>query len=300
MFRNLALFFVFFLISTHSLAENTTDTLTLDTGDRVRVSIGIVEASYSLGNANQLSVSQEALSPDATVQDLSLTLPSLITTGQNVGIIEGTVVAGDNAWNFILKTIVNEGNGKIISDTFGVVDDQKMLEFNATSKEPYQTLKVIGNTEQLVVEFFDIGVTAKITPTIKKGEEGSTTVQVDLEFEISEVLREKEEDNDSIITVPVRSVRRIKTTITASPSEYVVLGGLDQEKKITIERGIPFFRNIPLLGSLFTSKEKTVAKTKVYIITNVSPLIPKDKTDYEEFREKTRDEMNPTKTEKLQ
>lgn len=254
--------------STYSFGNQPDDTITTETlqkGSRVKVLVGIVEVSTAIGNADKLSVNQEALDPSDTVQNFSITLPVLLTPEGNIGIIEGSFLVGDSMWNFILETITREGRGRIRSNTFGIADDGKPISFEATSKEPYQTLKVIGNKEQLVVEFLSIGTQAEITPTIN---ENGETVTATLDFKISEILRESDEDRN--VPVPIESVRRINTTVTARPNEFIVIGGLNQEKRVEVRTGIPYLRRIPLIGILFSSKEIKVTMTKLYIVTNFS------------------------------
>lgn len=281
----------FLLFFCSSVTARTTDTLSV--GDRVRIAVGIVELNHAIGNVNQLSINRDvADGSQNTIQDISITLPSLLTPDSNLGIIEGSFLTGESVWSFILKTIVKEGEGRIISDTFGVVNDGQTLTFDASSKEPYQSIKVIGNSEQLVIEFIDVGVKAKLVPKVKEG-----AVEVSFDFEISEVLREAEEKES--IPVPVISVRHITTTLTVKDDELVILGGLDQEKKIIVESGIPFLRRIPLIGAFFSSKERKRAKTHLYIIAKVSPIKEKDDKGYRKLREENSKEITPGFIESL-
>lgn len=275
----------------------TTETIQLKQGDPIRVSFGIVEVSKETGDLYQLSAKSTALDPTTTLQDLSFSLPSLLTNSKDLGIIKGTTIIGENVWEFILKTIISEGNGRVIANTFGVTDDAQPLSFDASTKEPYQTIKAVGYTDQLVVEFLDVGVKANVTPTI---DETKQSIKLKLDFEVSEVLREEEKQQKNTQTqVPVRSVRHIITNITTKPDQYVVLGGLDREKKITVKNGIPFLRRIPIIGLLFSSKETKTVKTKLYLVTSASSPKSIDIQDFNNLKENNENNMKQTLIEKI-
>jgi len=271
--RNIILLVSLFFITCplFSNDENTSPTLAI--GSRVKISVSIVEVSSRFGDSYNLKTSQETLS-DQAIRNTSISLPSLLSPDSSLGIIEGSFVIGEELWKYTLKSIISNGSGRVICNTFGVSDDGKTLEFNALTKEPYQTSRVVGTLEQLVVDFINVGTEAKITPKINP----DNTVNVVLEFKISEILKEKSEEK--IIRnfiVPTNSERRIKTDVTLKSEEYIVIGGLDQEKKVKSKKGIPFLRRIPILGGIFfSSREEGFEKTRLYVIVNVSPINEND------------------------
>jgi type II secretory pathway component GspD/PulD (secretin) len=277
--------------------NKTTETIQLNQGDPIRVSFGIVEVSQETGDLYQFNAKSTSQDPNSTLQSLSITLPSLLTNSKDLGLLQGTTIIGETVWEFILKTIISEGNGRIIANTFGITDDNQPLSFDATTKEPYQTIKAVGYTDQLVVEFLDIGVKANVTPTIDPIKQA---IKLKLDFEVSEILREEEKQQKNTLTqVPIRSVRHIITNVTTKPDQLVILGGLDKEKKIVVKNGIPILRRIPLIGLLFSSKETKTMKTKLYLVAGASIPKPMDIVDFNNHKDNNEEKMKKSKMDEI-
>ena len=49
-------------------------------------------------------------------------------------------------------------------------------------------------------------------------------------------------------------------------NQTLVLGGLIQQRTEINDRGVPFFKDIPLLGFLFSFKERKIKKTELLIL----------------------------------
>ena len=55
---------------------------------------------------------------------------------------------------------------------------------------------------------------------------------------------------------PSFTKREAETSVVLLNNQTLVLGGLIQDKLTTTDRGIPFLKNIPLIGYLFGFKER--------------------------------------------
>jgi type II secretory pathway component GspD/PulD (secretin) len=60
---------------------------------------------------------------------------------------------------------------------------------------------------------------------------------------------------------PVLSKRESKTDVFIRDGETLVMGGLIRERERTEENGLPFLKDIPFLGYLFKSANRTTSKT---------------------------------------
>src|SRR4029077_14722926 len=89
---------------------------------------------------------------------------------------------------------------------------------------------------------------------------------------------------------PTNSKRIIKreaeTSVVLVNNQTLVLGGLIQERRTVADRGIPFMKNVPLVGFLFGFKGLTVEKTEILIL--ITPRVIGTATDSARITEEMR------------
>ncbi|RYG71574.1 type II and III secretion system protein [bacterium] len=71
--------------------------------------------------------------------------------------------------------------------------------------------------------------------------------------------------------LPVLSTRRSDTTVRVKDGETIAIGGLTLDQEQTRRGKIPFFGDLPLVGSLFRSRKKTTVRTELVVF--VTPRI---------------------------
>lgn len=259
-----------------STTETLKTTNTLEKGSNLYYRFLIVEHSKSRGDLSRLGVSKTELDPNDTMQDLSISLP-VISSATDLATMKGTVKIGSEIWTFVNEAIVNIADGKLIVDISIYVQDGNEGQAKYITKEPYPSIKVMGNHLQKVIEFIDIGVTIKVSPKIQD----DNTVITKINTVVSEVLRESEEEGE--LRVPVVSSRDMSTCVVLHVNQLEILSELTVDKKVVLSKGIPFLRNIPILGKLlFTTSEDSSMKTKLYI---VGGFMSDSNNRYDDFKE---------------
>jgi len=207
-------------------------------------------------------------------------LISTILPEREIGDIAGVFKIGDELWSFATKSIALLDSGRLIVNTRISVKDKEKGTTELISKEPYMTTKVIGNREQTVTEFIDVGAKIEAKPTILP----NGLVHANMMMSISEVLRE----NDRRIRgtrVPIVSFRTVNTSIDFKPGQLEMLSELTIQKMVDMESGIPYLRKIPYIGkALFSHNSKQVVNTKLYIIGGVSGRKEEQIKKYEELK----------------
>ena len=88
---------------------------------------------------------------------------------------------------------------------------------------------------------------------------------------------------------PVIDRRSVDTIVKVHDGETVVIGGIMEERKQEINRGIPFLMNLPFIGSLFRRTEQSLQKTELVIL--ITPHIMVGKT----IKELTKKEVKRVK-----
>jgi type II secretory pathway component GspD/PulD (secretin) len=108
------------------------------------------------------------------------------------------------------------------------------------------------NSSQL--ETIDTGIILKITPTIL----GKNTILLDLELEQSDFIPTIEED-----IVQAINKNTVKTSVVAFDGELISIGGIYVEKKSDFSSGIPYLKDIPIVGVLFGSENKSSSRIMI-------------------------------------
>ena len=79
--------------------------------------------------------------------------------------------------------------------------------------------------------------------------------------------------------VPIISTRNVNSVLNVRDGQPVVLGSLDKTNSVKSRVGVPFLKDIPVLGYLFGKESKDTTKSKVLI--SIRPRIKT--TDTEEM-----------------
>jgi general secretion pathway protein D len=175
----------------------------------------------------------------------------------------------------MINTLAGEGRINVLSNPHGMTSENKKAVINVSESIPIVTAQQapLGGTVSQTgtgtttstpiaigtqtVEYRDAGVVLTVTPRI--GEQG--TVALDVKQEVNQI---------GTATPPTNSLSIIKreaeTSVVLINNQTLVLGGLIQEKRNVTDRGVPFFKDIPLIGFLFGFKERTVNKTELLIL----------------------------------
>lgn len=121
---------------------------------------------------------------------------------------------------------------------------------------------VVAGVTQNAFEKLDTKLQLVVTPQVT----GEGNVIMDLDI-MREFLSEQPTGN---APPPVES-RKAKTKVMVRNGETAVVGGVYQSDVLENETGVPYLRNIPLLGWLF--KSKTLRSTKNELIVFLTPRI---------------------------
>ena len=105
------------------------------------------------------------------------------------------------------------------------------------------------------VEYRDAGVVLTVTPAHRRARHGGPRRQAGGQRGRRAGAADR--------TRPSFIKREAETSVVLLNNQTLVLGGLIQDRVTVDDRGIPFFKNIPILGYLFGFKEKKIEKTEL-------------------------------------
>jgi general secretion pathway protein D len=127
-------------------------------------------------------------------------------------------------------------------------------------------------------QYRSTGIILKIKPVIHSGD------QIDLD--ISQEVSQPVSTAAGVGTTPTISTRKVETKLTLRNGSTMLLAGLIDGNSSDTGGGVPYLKDIPLLGSLF--KNQTVKKSRREMIILITPYIANDSTEAEAITESFR------------
>lgn len=124
-------------------------------------------------------------------------------------------------------------------------------------------------------DFEDVGIVLTVTPRITSG--GYVTM------EVSQTANDLQ--GFTSFNAPIVNQRQAETTIAVKDGETVVLGGIMRSTVSSTVKKVPLLGDIPVLGNLFRSTDKTNSKTELMVF-----LTPRVVRNPEEASKVTDDE----------
>lgn len=116
------------------------------------------------------------------------------------------------------------------------------------------------------IERQDVGITLRLTPQISS----ENFVTLKLFTEVSSVFA-----NSNL--GPTTNVRTSETTVIAKDGQMIVTGGLLSDDSTESDSGVPFMKDIPVLGQLF--KDSSEQRSKRNLLIFITPRIVQDQFD---------------------
>jgi hypothetical protein len=127
----------------------------------------------------------------------------------------------------------------------------------------------------------DVGITLRLTPQISSGD----FVTLKIFTEVSDLVP----GTSSSTLGPTTTVRTSETTVITKDSQMVVIGGLMSDDVSDGEAGIPYLKDIPVLGHLFKQSSSEHRRTNLLIF--ITPRVIKDQFDHRELTLNARDKL---------
>jgi general secretion pathway protein D len=241
--------------------------ISLSDDTRLGIDWAVKSGKFSL--AQQSVVIPASGSPSITPLSTALPIASSLALPLGSGLTAFTFAS--NQFMAILNTLAAESRLNVLSNPHVMTSENKKAVINVSQSVPIITSQqaplggaISGSTTTTTtvvgtqsVEYRDAGVILTVTPRI--GEQG--TVALEVKQEVNTIGANQPPSNSPII-----NKREAETSVVLSNNQTLVLGGLIQDKLTITDRGIPFMKNIPLIGYLFGTKDRVIEKTELLIL----------------------------------
>lgn len=201
----------------------------------------------------------------------------------------GSLSIGDDitipSQTILLTAAQQNSNVNVLSAPNVLATDNEQAEIIVGQNVPFlsstSTSETNLNNTFNQVDRQDVGITLRITPQISSNE----FVTLRIFTEVSNVILATLNSNLG----PTTTKRASETTVITKNGQMVVIGGLMSDDVTSSESGVPFLKDVPVLGTLFRTTSEQRRRTNLLIF--ITPRIVKDQFDARDVTIEGRDEM---------
>ena len=164
--------------------------------------------------------------------------------------------------NLELSALEADGKGKIVSSPRVVTADQVKALIEQGTEFPYQIATSSGATS---LAFRKANLKLEVTPQITP--EGNIILDLDVN---------KDSRGETTAAGIAIDTKHIKTQVLVENGGTVVIGGIFTLQETTNENKVPVLGDVPYLGNLFKSRERTSRKQEMLVF--ITPKMITDRT----------------------
>jgi type IV pilus assembly protein PilQ len=191
---------------------------------------------------------------------LAISFPASGASPAALGVTFGSL-AGNMALGVRLSAAEQEGRVRTLSAPKVATLDNLEAEIRQGTQVPYTTVDSSGRT---VVAFQDAFIRMKVTPHITNDRRVSMKVEAERTFPGDRI------DFAGGFAFKLEQ-RKASTNILVANGATIVIGGLMQTLDIEGGSGLPWLKNVPILGMLF--KNQSINKEKFELLIFLTPTI---------------------------
>lgn len=196
----------------------------------------------------------------------------VLSGGTPFGFMIGRLVASGVSTDVMINALEQKGIARSLAEPNLVALSGDTASFLAGGEYP---IPVAGSLGQITVDYKKYGVGLAFTPTVlSRG-----LINLKIEPEVSQIDTTHTVSVPGGISVPALIVRRASTTVELRDGQSFMIGGLLQtDNKNQIDQ-LPWIGSVPVLGTLFSSKNYQKNQTDLAIIVTprlVRPARPGD------------------------
>lgn len=181
--------------------------------------------------------------------------------------VTGGIISGDGfAVPLLINALSTDDRANILSLPSVLVNNNESAVVRTTEARPTQTQNQgTATTQSGVGTPREAGITLSISPTISP----NNYLRLNISLEVSRFVGAF--DPNSVTGGGITLSREITTQVTMPSDSTMVIGGVIEDSESESDGGVPFLKDIPLLGYLFKRSERTSNKTNLYFF--VTPTI---------------------------
>ena len=242
----------------------------------------VLVAEISLGKSQQFGVDWSAMNGTTTAQFGS---PSAPDTSASIDDFVLRAVSLDRfKVRAVLRALAASSNVRVLSTPEILASNNREAHILVGSKVPFVVSTRLGNDIAIdrTVQFQDVGTNLTIIPTINSDDYVSVQILQEVSTLTSQTIA-------SALNAPVISTREASTRATIKNGQTVVIAGLIGTTEEITDSGVPFLKDIPIIGNLFKRQSRTRNRTELAIF--VTPYIVRNDETADQVRERVRSRL---------
>lgn len=170
------------------------------------------------------------------------------------------------AYTVLLTALENQSDIDVLSAPNMVTTDNEEAEIVVGRNVPFIASRATSSSNLsnlfTTIERRDVGITLRLTPRITADD----FVHLTLFEEVSDIdPLPTPAIGDPNLVGPTTTIRSASTVIGARDGQTVVIGGLLADTVRVDERGVPFLKDVPVLGNLFKRDDTRRVKTNLLV-----------------------------------
>jgi general secretion pathway protein D len=260
---------------------------TIDSLDRrpVQVLLEVTVAEVVLGRGLEYGVDWSAAGRDGGVQfgDPARATPDT-SSFSTADAVRDAVVRATRLGNIdvraVLRALASTSKVNVLSTPEVLATNNREARILVGSKFPFIASQRFDIGVDRAVQYENVGTQLTIIPTVNS--DGYVTVQL-----LQEVSTVTNQVVQPAFNAPVISTREAATRATVRDGQTMVIGGLIGTSTEVSNSGVPFLKDIPLLGYLFRRESRTTQRTELAIF--VTPYVIRTDADADALFDRARE-----------
>ncbi|MEQ1935227.1 MAG: secretin N-terminal domain-containing protein, partial [Fimbriimonadaceae bacterium] len=162
-------------------------------------------------------------------------------------------------------------------------------EINISQRVPFVTSQRTDTNGNLTYtyDFEDVGIVLTVTPRI--------TANGYVTMDVSQTANDLQ--GFTSFNAPIINQRQADTTVAVKDGDTIILGGIIRNTVTTTVKKIPLLGDIPILGNLFKSTDKSNQKTELLVF--LTPRVVRNPDDASKLRMDEQKKLSPNSQEQL-
>lgn len=145
--------------------------------------------------------------------------------------------------SFTLQLLETESKGKIVASPKVITQNKKKAVISTKETTSFsKSISTSGTASEVTFEEAEASLSLEVTPQVTN--EGSISLELDL-------LKQQFGTRPSAAAPPDKQERRVTTNVLVDNGSTIVIGGVYNYEKRESHSGVPFLKDIPLVGWLF-------------------------------------------------
>lgn len=230
--------------------------------------VGVIGTNSGTAGANILGITAAIASGNAT--SIASAASSL---GGGLNVALAPRINGQYYLGALANFLQNSGDANVLSTPNLMTLDNEEARIIIGSNVPFVTgsyANTGGNSGAVnpftTVERKDVGLMLKVRPQISE----NGTVKMAIYQEVSKIDDATRKDANG----PTTSKRSIESNVVVDDGNIIVIGGLLEDSYSQAEDKVPLMGDIPVLGNLFRSENRSRRKTNLMVF--LRPIVVRD------------------------